>query len=182
MMQLDDSKYKVYIYNIDDELSSSDGEAAGSDGEEGGRLVFLPDIERHLRANRIGPSIPPPVPPSPEGELAGMQLVLYGVPSSLSVPEEHDSVRKAIIEARARHREKLLHDRQGPGSGPAASGAEAPGVGGEAQQPPVSAFQPIQLDAIPEVPNAAAGAGYLNTNTWSDPGQEVGEADAMDID
>jgi len=34
---------------------------------------------------------------TPEG-----QLVLYGVPNSLSVPEEKDVVRKAIIETRAR--------------------------------------------------------------------------------
>jgi hypothetical protein len=95
-MQLDDSKHKVYIYNIDDELSSSESEA------EDGKLVFLPDIEKHLFANRI----PPSVLPNSDGELAGMQLVLYGVPSSLSVPEEKDSVRKAIIESRARIRER----------------------------------------------------------------------------
>lgn len=36
-------------------------------------------------------------------------MVLYNVPSSLSVPEEQDNVRKAIIESRARAREKQLH-------------------------------------------------------------------------
>lgn len=95
-MLLDNSKYKVYIYNLDDELSSSESEP------EDGKLVFLPDIEKHLKMNRI----PPPVTANSDGELAGMQLVLYNVPSSLTVPEEHDSVRKAIIEARARAREK----------------------------------------------------------------------------
>ncbi|MBE3049054.1 hypothetical protein IMZ48_42455, partial [Candidatus Bathyarchaeota archaeon] len=99
-MQVDDTKHKVYIYNLDDELSSSD-----SDPDDG-RLVFLPDIERALRANRI----PPVVRANSDGQLAGrsledMQVVLYNVPSSLSVAPEHDSVRKAIIEARARARQ-----------------------------------------------------------------------------
>ncbi|SPO02116.1 uncharacterized protein DNG_04789 [Cephalotrichum gorgonifer] len=98
-MQLDDSKHKVYIYNLDDELSSSESEP------EEGKIVFLPDIERALRANRI----PPIVRADAEGRLAGkrledMQVVLYNVPSSLTVAPEHDSVRKAIIEARARAR------------------------------------------------------------------------------
>ena len=98
-MQLDDSKHKVYIYNIDDELSSSESEA------EDGKVIFLPDIERALRANRI----PPVVRANDEGQLGGkniedMQLVLYNVPSSLTVAPEHDSVRKAILEARARAR------------------------------------------------------------------------------
>jgi len=99
-MELDDTKHKVYIYNLDDELSSE------SEAEDG-KLVFLPDIEKHLRDNRI----PPSVLASPDGELAGMQLVLYSEPASLSVPEEQDSVRKAIVEARARVREKQREER-----------------------------------------------------------------------
>ena len=111
MMLLDDTKHKVYIYNLDDELSSD----ADSDPDDG-RLVFLPDVERHLRANRIVPgvpnSVPRPILPNKDGELAGMQLVLYddGV-RSVSVPEEQDSVRKAIIEARARHRQRQQDER-----------------------------------------------------------------------
>ncbi|KAH8682501.1 hypothetical protein BX600DRAFT_506091 [Xylariales sp. PMI_506] len=96
-MRLDDSKHKVYIYDLDAELSDSDD--AGSDD---GRLVFLPDIEKHLRLNRI----PPSVLANKDGELAGMQMVLYNEPKSLSVPEGQDSVRKAILEARSRLREK----------------------------------------------------------------------------
>lgn len=115
MMLLDDTKHKVYIYNLDDELSSD----ADSDPDEA-RLVFLPDVERHLRANRIVPgipgapggSVPRPILPNKDGELAGMQLVLYddGV-RSVSVPEEQDSVRKAIIEARERHRRRQQDER-----------------------------------------------------------------------
>ena len=94
MMQLDDTKHKVYIYDLDAELSDSES-------SDDGKLVFLPDIQKHLRETRI----PPMVLANSEGELAGNnQLVLYNIPSSLTVPEEQDSVRKAIIETRARAR------------------------------------------------------------------------------
>ncbi|RFN47121.1 hypothetical protein FIE12Z_8646 [Fusarium flagelliforme] len=102
-MQLDDSKHKVYIYNIDDELSSD------SESDDPGKLVFLPDIEKHLRATRI----PPSVLANSEGELAGMQVVLYSDPKSLTIPEEKDSVRKAIIESRQRAREQQRLEREG---------------------------------------------------------------------
>lgn len=98
-MRLDDTKHKVYIYDLDAELSSD------SEASDDGRLVFLPDIKKHLRESRI----PPIVLANSDGELAGMnqQMVLYNIPSSLTVPEEQDSVRKAIIESRARSRAKL---------------------------------------------------------------------------
>lgn len=101
-MQVDDSKHKVYIYNIDDELSS-DSES------DDGKLVFLPDIEKHLKLNRI----PPSILANEDGELAGMQMVLYSDPKSLTVPEEKDSVRKAIIESRHRVREQQRIQREG---------------------------------------------------------------------
>lgn len=98
-MRLDNTKDKVYIYNLDDELSSSDDEAVE-------KVRFHPDLEKHLRNNKI----PASVLANSDGELAGVnhaeaQLVLYGVPKSLTVPEgQVDSVRKAIIETRARAR------------------------------------------------------------------------------
>ncbi len=103
MMQLDDTKHKVYIYDLDAELSDSEC-------SDDGRLVFLPDIQKHLREARI----PPSILVNSEGELAGLnnQLVLYNVPSSLTVPEEQDSVRKAIIETRARVRAKQEQKRR----------------------------------------------------------------------
>ncbi|ERT02171.1 hypothetical protein HMPREF1624_00469 [Sporothrix schenckii ATCC 58251] len=128
-MRVDDTKYKVYIYNIDDELadderSASDTDtAAGEDDVDGdGKLVLLPDIDKHLRlaartAALSGSStkgklaIPRPILPNKDGELAGMQLVLYNDPSSLSVPRESDSVRKAILDARARIRERQQEDK-----------------------------------------------------------------------
>ncbi|KAI0178543.1 hypothetical protein GGR52DRAFT_260888 [Hypoxylon sp. FL1284] len=102
-MQLDDTKHKVYIYDIDAELSSDE-----SDSEGNSRLVFLPDIEKHLKQNRI----PPSILANKDGELAGMQMVLYSEPTSLTVPKEKDSVRKAIIEARQRVRQKQKDERE----------------------------------------------------------------------
>lgn len=99
MMQLDDSKHKVYIYNLDDELSDSDA-------SDDGRLIFLPDISKHLRETRI----PPHILANKDGELAGMnsQLILYdtAVPRNHNVPEEQDLVRKAFLEAREKARAK----------------------------------------------------------------------------
>ncbi|TQV98580.1 hypothetical protein V2A60_007700 [Cordyceps javanica] len=92
-MRLDDTKHKVYIYNIDEEL------AEDSEPDEA-KLIFLPDIEKRLRETRI----PPQVLANDDGELAGMQLVLYSDPRSLSVSEDKDGVRKAIIDARRRIR------------------------------------------------------------------------------
>ncbi|KAL2063421.1 hypothetical protein VTL71DRAFT_5226 [Oculimacula yallundae] len=97
-MQLDNTKHKVYIYDLDAELSDSES-------SDDGKLVFLPDIQKHLRETRI----PPMVLANSDGELAGNnQLVLYNIPSSLTVPEEQDSVRKAIIETRARARANAI--------------------------------------------------------------------------
>jgi hypothetical protein len=42
------------------------------------------------------------------GGEGNQELVLYSVPKSISVDEGHDSVRKAIIEARARARAKAV--------------------------------------------------------------------------
>ncbi|KAH8905895.1 hypothetical protein BR93DRAFT_709990 [Coniochaeta sp. PMI_546] len=103
-MHIDNTKHKVYIYNIDDELSSE----SEAEGEE--RVLFLPDIEKHLRANRIPPQLLLREPDLQD--LADKQLVLYHVPSSITVPEEQDSVRKAIIEARARVRERQVAERE----------------------------------------------------------------------
>ncbi|KAJ8066448.1 hypothetical protein OCU04_005507 [Sclerotinia nivalis] len=99
VMQLDDSKHKVYIYNLDDELSDSDA-------SDDGRLIFLPDISKHLRETRI----PPHILANKDGELAGVnnQLILYdtAVPRNHNVPEEQDLVRKAFLEAREKARAK----------------------------------------------------------------------------
>lgn len=108
LMKLDNTAHKVYIYDLDAELSSE----SDSDSPSSNRLVFLPDIQKHLRESRI----PPMVLANADGELAGNnQLVLYNIPSSLTVPEERDSVRKAIIESRARARKVQQEERERSG-------------------------------------------------------------------
>ncbi|KAF2808561.1 uncharacterized protein BDZ99DRAFT_464425 [Mytilinidion resinicola] len=93
LMEVEDSPHKVYIHDLAAELSDVE-----SDDEH---PVFLSDIEKHLS------KIPAFILASPEPKSTrDNQIVLYNVPSSLSVPEEKDSVRKAIVEARARMREK----------------------------------------------------------------------------
>ena len=108
-MHLDDTKYKVYIYNLEEELAS-DTESESDNNANSEKLFLSEDMQKQLRqaaqavaaANRI----PPSVTPRREPESAGKELVLYRVPSSLTVPQEQDSVRRAIAEARARLREK----------------------------------------------------------------------------
>lgn len=91
-MQLDDTKHRVYIHNLDDELADIE-----SDEE---KLVFLPDIEKKLNA------IPRHILVG-EKKDSHQELVLYSLPPSLSVPVEQDNVRKAILEARERAKDKV---------------------------------------------------------------------------
>ena len=99
-MQLDDTKDRVYIYNLDDELADTES------SEE--KMIFLPDIEKQL--SKIPKHILTGERPETEEE---QQLVLYSVPASISVPVEKDSVRKAILEARQRAREKASQNTTG---------------------------------------------------------------------
>ncbi|KAI9828648.1 MAG: hypothetical protein M1832_001751 [Thelocarpon impressellum] len=94
LMQIDDTKDRVFVSTLDDDPADSERE-----GQEGS-LVFLADIERRLTR------IPRSLLTNPSAKSTTGELVLYGIPSSLSVPEEHDNVRRAIIETRARAREK----------------------------------------------------------------------------
>ena len=106
-MPLDDTTHKIYIHDLDSELASTEPEAE--------RLVFLPDIEKKLsripQAVLLGEAHPDP------GAAAGGAVVLYRVPASLSVPEERDQVRRAIIESRARARERLVRGAGAVGRG-----------------------------------------------------------------
>lgn len=96
-MQVDDTRDRVYIYNLDEELADVESE------EE--KLIFLPDIEKRL--SKIPKHV---LTGRREDEPENQELVLYGVPKSLTVDESHDSVRKAILEARQRQREKAAED------------------------------------------------------------------------
>jgi len=92
-MQIEDTKDKIYIYDLDKELAEVE-----SDED---RPVFLADIEKHLlklpKSVLLGDDVK---------AAASKQMVLYRVPTSLSVSEGKDSVRRAIIETRRRAQEK----------------------------------------------------------------------------
>jgi hypothetical protein len=94
-MQVEDTPHRVYIHDLAAELSDTD-----SDSE---KPIFLSDIEKHLSKIPRHVLLGPPPKPTEHN-----QVVLYNVPASLSVPEEQDNVRKAIVEARQRIREKQV--------------------------------------------------------------------------
>lgn len=96
-MAIDDTRDRVFIQDLDAELADIE-----SDEE---KLVFLPDIEKKL--SKLPKQV---LYGSRDDDHDGQELVLYGVPKSLTVDEGHDSVRKAIIESRERAREKAAED------------------------------------------------------------------------
>ena len=87
-MPVDETKDRVYIHDLDEELADIESDE--------GRLVFLPDIEKHLM------KVPKAVLAGESSSAQGTEVVLYKLPESLSVPEDRDVVRKAIAETRAR--------------------------------------------------------------------------------
>lgn len=100
-MEVEDTPHRVYIHDLAAELSDIE-----SDEEN---PIFLADIEKHL--SRIPKHVLlGPEPKSTEHN----QMVLYNVPTSLTVPEEQDNVRKAIVEARQRIRNKQANPLSEP--------------------------------------------------------------------
>lgn len=96
-MEIEDSPHRVYIHDLDAELDEVASQASNEDAP-----IFLPDIDKHLS------KLPKYTlfDQATRNEALNQQLILYSVPQSLSIPEEKDSVRKAIIEARQRARER----------------------------------------------------------------------------
>lgn len=89
-MLLDDTEHTTYIYDLERELKEIEAQE--------GCIAFLPEIEKRLV------SVPKAL--LADSKPRNNELVVYQVPTSLTVPKEQDSVRKAIIESRARAREK----------------------------------------------------------------------------
>ncbi len=118
-MMLDDTKHTTYIHDLDRELADIDSAERG--------LVILPLATKLI-------SLPDSVLSTPA---QSKDLVLYTEPSSLTVPKERDSVRKAIIESRARARAKAQ----------AASGHQSPSRSdnGVLPQPPSKDFWDTSL-------------------------------------
>lgn len=100
-MDVDPTRDRIYIADLDAELASSEDEDAE-------KLIFLPDIEKKFSR------LPHQVYESSNyrGDSGPQELVLYSDPKSLSVDEGHDSVRKAVVEARQRAREKAAVESQ----------------------------------------------------------------------
>ena len=99
-MNVDESRDRVFIHNLDDELADADSE------EE--KLIFIADIEKRLT------KIPKSLLTSNHPQHHGSEIVLYGVPGSLSLPKDQDNVRKAIIESRQRARENQALEARAP--------------------------------------------------------------------
>lgn len=83
---------------VDNVIYISDLETdSESDTDE--KVIFISDIEKKLSkipyslANRDQPS---------KGQPTSTELVLYSIPSSISVPEQKDVVKRAILESRER--------------------------------------------------------------------------------
>lgn len=93
-MNVDDSRDRIFIHNLEDELAD-----LSSDEEH---PIFIPEIERKL--NMLPKVLLRPDNP----QRLGNELVLYEVPSSLTIPIEQDSTRKAIIESRRRAQEQFF--------------------------------------------------------------------------
>lgn len=91
-MQVDDTRHRIFVHNLEDEIKEAERD------EE--KLLLLPDIEKKI--GKIPNSVlTDDVHPSAHEK----QVVLYGVPESLTIPKDKDSVRKAIMESRERARQ-----------------------------------------------------------------------------
>lgn len=109
-MSVDDTNDRIWVHDLDAEIAEIEAEEARKKneallnttaGQEIGR------IPQHLLKSNTA-----------HGDAqSNMQMILYRDPISISVPEEHDAVRKTIIEARRRMREKQAEDyHKGPSS------------------------------------------------------------------
>lgn len=118
-MHVEDTPYRVYISDLDAELSDIESDEDNP--------IFLADIEKHIA------KIPQHVLRGPDPRpTKDNQLVLYNVPSSLSVPEAQDSVRKAIAEAR----ERLRRGSEGLDMGRVEVPSTSSGLGAAAREIP----------------------------------------------
>lgn len=94
-MLLDDTKYTVYVHDLDREIAEIESQE--------NCVPFLPRISEKLAP------IPQSILSPPRAK--GNELVLYREPSSLTVPKDQDSVRRAVLESRARARERRSEHR-----------------------------------------------------------------------
>lgn len=103
LMPVDDTADRIWVHDLDAEIAEIEAEEerqkAGIQLSEAGKEYSkIPD---HLLKQKV----------KAEDPAANMQMILYRDPISISVPEENDAVRKTIIEARRRMREKQAEER-----------------------------------------------------------------------
>lgn len=99
-MLLDDTKDKVYIHDLDKEIEDLETEERD--------VAFLPEIEKRLTA--IPKSVLRNTKP------VSNELVLYRLPTSLTVSEDKDSVRKAVADSRRHAQEANSRGASSTGS------------------------------------------------------------------
>jgi hypothetical protein len=108
MMSVDDTTDRIWVHDLDAEIAEIEAEEARKKSETLLRNAAgqeIGKIPQHLLRSTTAHGDARP----------NMQMILYRDPISISVPEEHDAVRKTIIEARRRMREKQAEDHhQGP--------------------------------------------------------------------
>lgn len=105
-MPVDETPDRVWVHDLDAEVAEIEAEEARQKYDNGIRFagqtkdyIKLPD---HLLRPNTAANDP----------AANMQMILYRDPISISVPEEDDAVRKTILDARRRVREKLAEERE----------------------------------------------------------------------
>ncbi|KIW91963.1 uncharacterized protein Z519_06945 [Cladophialophora bantiana CBS 173.52] len=111
-MTVDDTPHRIIIHDLESEIAQIEAEEAAHNA-----TLFLPDIDKRVSRmpQKLLRSQNPDRLPQPAGlppENLNTALVLYRDPSSISVPEEEDVVRKTIIEARRRAREKTVEEQR----------------------------------------------------------------------
>ncbi|KIX98795.1 uncharacterized protein Z520_05256 [Fonsecaea multimorphosa CBS 102226] len=111
-MTVDDTPHRIIIHDLESEIAQIEAEEAAHNA-----TIFLSDIDKQvsrvpqkLLETRNHDRLPQPAGLPPEN--LNTALVLYRDPSSISVPEEDDVVRKTIIEARRRAREKTAEEQR----------------------------------------------------------------------
>ncbi|OAG40969.1 hypothetical protein AYO21_04811 [Fonsecaea monophora] len=111
-MTIDDTPHRIIIHDLESEIAQIEAEEAAQNA-----TIFLSDIDKKVSSvpqkllqSRNLDRLPQPVGLPPEN--LNTALVLYRDPSSISVPEEDDVVRKTIIEARRRAREKTAEEQR----------------------------------------------------------------------
>lgn len=106
-MTVDETPHRIIISDLEAEIAQIEADEAAA-----ASAVFLPDIDKKVSSipervlrNRAQASVSVP-------ENHNTALILYRDPTSISVPEEEDVVKKAIIAARTRIRERQADERE----------------------------------------------------------------------